>query len=224
MSAANLLLNVPNWVWWLIGVVAAIALITVIVIFIIIDVNKRKYGDDFGRGGKNAETTEKRQKESESAVSGEKNRKVTKPAKVNEEKADKKQTKPAEANPEPKKVKEEKTAPAKKAEKAEKPAEKMQAKEVKTAETKTETKTVKETKPAGKKSEPNPAQKGGKVYHISKRKEDGMWQIKAAGGEKAIKLFKTQKEAIDYCKTLAANQDANIMIHKEDGSFRKLTY
>ena len=43
MSAANLLLNVPNWVWWLIGVVAAIALITVIVIFIIIDVNKRKY-------------------------------------------------------------------------------------------------------------------------------------------------------------------------------------
>ncbi len=186
MSAANLLLNVPNWVWWLIGVVAAIALITVIVIFIIIDVNKRKYGDDFGRGGKNAETTEKRQKESESAVSGEKNRKVTKPAKVTEEKADKKQTKPAEANPEPK--------------------------------------TVKETKPAGKKSEPNPAQKGGKVYHISKRKEDGMWQIKAAGGEKAIKLFKTQKEAIDYCKTLAANQDANIMIHKEDGSFRKLTY
>ena len=76
MSAANLLLNVPNWVWWLIGVVAAIALITVIVIFIIIDVNKRKYGEDFGRGGKNAETTEKRQKESESAVSGEKNRKV----------------------------------------------------------------------------------------------------------------------------------------------------
>ena len=39
MSAANLLLNVPNWVWWLIGVVAAIALITVIVILIIIDVN-----------------------------------------------------------------------------------------------------------------------------------------------------------------------------------------
>ena len=51
-----------------------------------------------------------------------------------------------------------------------------------------------------------------------------MWQIKAAGGEKAIKLFKTQKEAIDYSKTLADNQNASIMIHKEDGSFRKLTY
>ena len=63
-----------------------------------------------------------------------------------------------------------------------------------------------------------------KVYHISKRKDDGKWQIKAEGGAKAIKLFLTQKEAIDYCKTLAGNQEARIMIHKEDGSFRKLTY
>ncbi len=84
----------------------------------------------------------------------------------------------------------------------------------KSAETK-QTKTA-ESKPAAKSTS--------KVYHISKRKEDGMWQIKAAGGEKAIKLFKTQKEAISYCKTLADNQDASIMIHKEDGSFRKLTY
>lgn len=68
------------------------------------------------------------------------------------------------------------------------------------------------------------AKSSAKVYHISKRKEDGKWQIKAAGGEKAIKLFKTQKEAIDYCKTLAENQEASIMIHKEDGSFRKLSY
>ena len=83
-------------------------------------------------------------------------------------------------------------------------------------------KNEKETKPK-KVTEEKPEQKQTKkVYHISKRKEDGMWQIKAAGGEKAIKLFKTQKEAIDYCKTLADNQDANIRIHKEDGSFRKL--
>lgn len=66
------------------------------------------------------------------------------------------------------------------------------------------------------------AKTSGKVYHITKRKEDGMWQIKAAGAEKAIKLFKTQKEAIEYCKTLAGNQDASIMVHKEDGSFRKV--
>ncbi|MDE6356365.1 MAG: DUF2188 domain-containing protein [Clostridia bacterium] len=176
----NLLLNVPSWAWWLIGVVGLIALITVIVIMIIIDVNKRKYGDDFGRGDeaktkkKAADKTEKRSKE-------------TKPEKVTEEKPAKKEkeTKPKQAN-----------------------GEKAEKKQTKAAE-------VKEEKPA---------KKAAKVYHISKRKEDGKWQIKAAGGEKAIKLFKTQKEAIDYCKTLADNQDASIMIHKEDGSFRKLTY
>lgn len=63
-----------------------------------------------------------------------------------------------------------------------------------------------------------------KVYHISKRKDDGMWQVKLAGGAKAIKLFKTQAEAIDLAKSLADSQDGRIVIHKEDGSFRKLTY
>lgn len=63
-----------------------------------------------------------------------------------------------------------------------------------------------------------------KVYHISKRKEDNKWQVKAAKGARAIKLFATQAEAIDYAKALAANQEARIVIHKEDGSFRNLTY
>ena len=63
-----------------------------------------------------------------------------------------------------------------------------------------------------------------KTYHISKRKEDNRWQVKAAGAAKAIKLFFTQAEAIDFAKKIAGNQDANIMIHKEDGSFRRLTY
>lgn len=77
--------------------------------------------------------------------------------------------------------------------------------------------------PAEKPAPAKPAAKtSGKVYHITKRKEDGKWQIKAEGAEKAIKLFKTQKEAIEYCKTLAGNQDASIMVHKEDGSFRKV--
>lgn len=77
-------------------------------------------------------------------------------------------------------------------------------------------------KPAAKTTAANTAKTSGKVYHITKRKEDGMWQIKAEGAEKAIKLFKTQKEAIEYCKKLAGNQDASIMVHKEDGSFRKV--
>jgi cytoskeletal protein RodZ len=68
------------------------------------------------------------------------------------------------------------------------------------------------------------AKTAAKVYHISKRKDDGKWQVKFAGGSKAIKLFDTQAEAIEYAKKLADNQDARIVIHKEDGSFRRLTY
>lgn len=63
-----------------------------------------------------------------------------------------------------------------------------------------------------------------KVYHISKRKADNMWQVKMAKGAKAIKLFRTQAEAIEFAKKLAENQEARIVIHKEDGSFRNLTY
>lgn len=63
-----------------------------------------------------------------------------------------------------------------------------------------------------------------KTYHIAKRKADGKWQVKIAGGAKAIKLFNTQLEAIDFAKKLAENQEAKIVIHKEDGTFRRLTY
>ncbi len=63
-----------------------------------------------------------------------------------------------------------------------------------------------------------------KVYHISKRKEDGKWQVKLAKGAKAIKLFNTQLEAIEFAKARAASQEGRIVIHKEDGGFRKLTY
>ena len=63
-----------------------------------------------------------------------------------------------------------------------------------------------------------------KVYHVSKRKSDGKWQVKMSKGARAIKLFSTQLGAIDYAKKLAVSQEARIIIHKEDGSFRKLTY
>ena len=63
-----------------------------------------------------------------------------------------------------------------------------------------------------------------KTYHISKRKDDNKWQVKAEGADKALKLFLTQSEAIEFAKKTAGNQDARIVIHKEDGSFRRLTY
>ena len=81
-----------------------------------------------------------------------------------------------------------------------------------------------------KRSDKNQSQKestakktAAKNYHVSKN-EDGKWQVKFAGGEKAIKLFDTQAEAIDYAKQLAKNQDGNITIHKRDGKLRKQRY
>lgn len=63
-----------------------------------------------------------------------------------------------------------------------------------------------------------------KKYHISQRNDTNMWQVKAEGADKALKLFKTQQEAIEYAKKVAESQDGSIMIHKKDGSFRKLNY
>lgn len=59
--------------------------------------------------------------------------------------------------------------------------------------------------------------KQGKVYHLSKRVEDGKWQVKFASGEKAIKLFDTKQQALEYTKTLAENQNAGIIIHPSKG-------
>lgn len=115
-------------------------------------------------------------------------------------------------------------------------------KEVKTtkpaAEKKTASATNKTAAPATKKVEKTAAKETTKTvdkaqaakkapakkYHIAQRSEDNMWQVKAEGAEKALKLFKTQQEAIDYAKKVADNQEGSIMIHKKDGSFRKLTY
>lgn len=66
--------------------------------------------------------------------------------------------------------------------------------------------------------------KTAKNYHVSLRKDDGKWQVKFAGGEKAIKLFSTQAEAIAYAKKLAENREGNISIHKKDGKLRKQKY
>lgn len=68
-----------------------------------------------------------------------------------------------------------------------------------------------------KKAAPN-LKDGTRVYHVSKREDDGMWQVKFAGGEKAIKLFKTQKEALDYSKQMADNQGGKMLVHNSKGA------
>ena len=54
-------------------------------------------------------------------------------------------------------------------------------------------------------------------YHVAKR-ADGKWQVKYAGGEKAIKLFDTQKEALEFTNKMAANQGGSVLVHASKGA------
>lgn len=76
----------------------------------------------------------------------------------------------------------------------------------------------KAAKPTAKKSTKKPAKAEvvGRTYHVVKR-DDGKWEVKFAGGSKAIKLFDTQKEAIAFTKTMAKNQDGAMLVHNSKG-------
>lgn len=111
---------------------------------------------------------------------------------------------------------------AKPGEKKTKPAVRKEKTEEKPADT--ETATTAETAEPLVDSEAKPEKQRAKNYHISLRKEDGKWQVKLGRGEKALKLFDTQAEAIAYAKERAKNQEGSITIHKVDGKIRKQKY
>ena len=158
------------------------------------------------------------------------------PAPAPVEEAPKEEKKPAEKKPAPKKE-EKKPAPKKEA-KPEPKKEEKRAEPVKKAEPKKEAKPAPakkaEAKPAPKKEEkkPAPAKKpepkkeakaeskdsNTKVYHLTKRKEDGMWAITFVGGQKAVKLFKTKKEAEAALAVLTENQGATALIRNSKGA------
>ena len=76
----------------------------------------------------------------------------------------------------------------------------------KTADTKT-AKTASETKVKSK----------SKIYHVSKRKDDGKWTIKLEGSDKVIKTFATKVEAEEYVEGLAERQDGSIKLRASKG-------
>lgn len=138
--------------------------------------------------------------------------KVEEPAEAEEKEAEE----PAE---EEKPSEEKKAAPVKKA-----PAKKAAPikEEKKAAPAKAEKKAA-PAKKAPAKKEAEPVKKEGKeaptkVYHLTKRKEDGMWAITFVGGQKAVKLFKTKKEAEEYLETLTKNQGATALIRNSKGA------
>lgn len=99
---------------------------------------------------------------------------------------------------------------------------KVEAKPAPKAEPEKKVEPAKKTEPV-KKAEPKkePAKKEDekptfRTYHVVKR-EDGKWEVKFAGGEKAIKLFDTQKEAVEYSKVMAERQDGSVLVHNSKG-------
>lgn len=70
-------------------------------------------------------------------------------------------------------------------------------------------------------AEEKPARR--KNYHVSLR-EDGKWQVKLSRGERALKLFETQAEAIKFAKDKAKAQKGYITIHMTDGKIRRQKY
>jgi len=98
----------------------------------------------------------------------------------------------------------------------EKPKEKKATKKEDTESKNMEAKKTAAKKPAAKDSNSN------KVWHITKRDEDGKWQIKAEGATKATKLFNTKAEAEEYVKTLKSNNEGSRVVkHKKTGEFQK---
>lgn len=70
-------------------------------------------------------------------------------------------------------------------------------------------------------AEEKPARR--KNYHVSLR-EDDKWQVKLSRGERALKLFETQAEAIKFAKDKAKAQKGYITIHMTDGKIRRQKY
>ena len=49
---------------------------------------------------------------------------------------------------------------------------------------------------------------------------NGQWQVKRQGSEKATKNFETQKQAIDYARSIAIKQQSELVFHGRDGRIR----
>jgi len=62
--------------------------------------------------------------------------------------------------------------------------------------------------------------KAARTYHITKNPE-GKWQVRLAGGERAIRLFDTQKEAIIFANRLVKTRGGSIRVHAVNGKIRK---
>ena len=70
----------------------------------------------------------------------------------------------------------------------------------------------------GKKGKKEADKENKRIYHIMKRAKDDRWIVKIAQSRKAIKIFDTQKEAIEYAEVLAGNNDGVVRVFASKGA------
>lgn len=49
----------------------------------------------------------------------------------------------------------------------------------------------------------------------------GKWGVKAEGSKKSTKTFDRQKDAIEFGRQIAINNESELLIHAKDGRIRK---
>ncbi|WP_110969133.1 DUF2188 domain-containing protein [Pseudomonas huaxiensis] len=59
----------------------------------------------------------------------------------------------------------------------------------------------------------------GKNQHVVPH--NGSWAVRGAGNSKVTKEFDTQRDAIDYARDIARNQESELLIHGRNGQIRE---
>ena len=58
----------------------------------------------------------------------------------------------------------------------------------------------------------------GKNQHVVPN--NGKWGVRGEGNSKITKSFETQKDAINYAREIAKNQQSELVIHRPNGQIR----
>jgi uncharacterized protein YdaT len=59
----------------------------------------------------------------------------------------------------------------------------------------------------------------GKNQHVVPHGES--WAVRGAGNERVTKQFDTQREAIEHARSIAINQQSEVLIHNQQGQIRE---
>lgn len=61
------------------------------------------------------------------------------------------------------------------------------------------------------------AKHGPKTHHVVPNKDEGGWDVRRGGSERASGHFETKQEAIEAGREISQNQGTELRIHNKDG-------